>query len=100
MVDKIISVPIEEDDVSKTISELPRHPNKAKIVAVQLKRKLEMKNTHLQEYIRPDKCIRAVEKLKACRNPFYQNVKLDRNFMEKEEVCTLLIVFQNQLFTS
>ena len=59
MTDKVISVPIEEDDVSKTISELPRHPDNARIVAVQLKRKIEMKTTHLQEYIRPTKCIRS-----------------------------------------
>ena len=31
--DKVISVPVEEDDVSKTISLLPRHPDDAKIVA-------------------------------------------------------------------
>ena len=34
LIDKVISVPIEEDDVSKTISSLPRHPDDAKIVAV------------------------------------------------------------------
>ena len=37
MLDKVISVPIEEDDVSKTISAFPRHPNDAMICAVQLK---------------------------------------------------------------
>ena len=65
MVDKVISVPVEEDDVSKTISNLPRHPDDSKIVAVQLKRKLEMKNTHLEEYIQPKKCIDAVEMLQS-----------------------------------
>ena len=87
MVDKVISVPIEQDDVSKTISELPRHPDDAKIVAVQLKRKLEMRNTHLEEFVRPSKCIKAVEKLKELKNPFYQNVQVNENFMDKEEVC-------------
>ena len=92
MVDKVISVPIEEDTVSKTISALPRHPDDARIVAVQLKRKLEMKNTHLQEYIRPAKCIKAVETLKELGNPFYQNITVNRNFWEKEKVnCTHLI---------
>ena len=87
MVDKVISVPIEQDDVSKTISELPRHPDDAKIVAVQLKRKLEMRNTHLEEFVRPSKCVKAVEKLKELKNPFYQNVQVNENFMDKEEVC-------------
>ena len=87
MVDKVISVPIEQDDVSKTISKLPRHPNEAKIVAVQLKRKLEMRNTHLEEFVRPAKCIKGVEKLKELKNPFFQNVQVNDNFMDKEEVC-------------
>jgi hypothetical protein len=85
--DKVISVPIEEDDVSKTISALPRHPDQSKIVAVQLKRKLEMKNTHLQEFIRPAKCIRAVEKLKELGNPFYQDVSVNKDFkLDNEDV--------------
>ena len=93
--DKIISVPIGEDDVAKTISELPQHPDDARIVAVQLKRKLEMKNTHLQEYIRPAKCIKAVETLKDCGNPFYKNITLNRNFMDKERVCFILFAISH-----
>ena len=85
MFDQVVSVPIEEDDISKTISELPRHPDDAKIVAVQLKRKLEYSNTHLAEYIRPAKCIKAVERLKELGNPFYQNIKVNNNFMFQDE---------------
>ena len=85
--DKVISVPIEEDDVSKTLSLIPRHPDDAKIVAVQLKRKIRMKNSHLEENIRPAKCIQAVKTLKEKKNPFYQDVTVNENFMEKEEVC-------------
>ena len=87
LIDKVISVPIEEDDVSKTLSTFPRHPDDAKIVAVQLKRKLEMKNTHLEEYIRPEKCIQAVKKLKELGNPFYQDITINENFMDKNKVC-------------
>ena len=84
--DNVIIVPIEQDDVSKNISELPRHPDDAKIVAVTLKRKLEYKNSHLQEFIRPAKCLKAIQKLKELGNPFYENVSVNENFMEKEEV--------------
>ena len=85
--DKVISVPLEEDDVSKTMTTFPRHPDDAKLVAVQLKRKIRMKNTHLQEYIRPAKCIGAVEKLKELGNPFYQDVTVNENFLNKDQVC-------------
>ena len=78
---------IEEDIVSKTISTRPQHPDDSKIVAVQLKRKLEMKNSQLEEYIRPAKCIKAVKKLKELGNPFYQDVTIDEKFMNKEKVC-------------
>ena len=90
MIEKVISVPIDQDDVSKTISSFPRHPDDAKICAVQLKRKVQMKNTHLEEFIKPAKCIKAVEKLKDLGNPFYQDVTVNQNFMEKEEVSLLL----------
>ena len=43
--------------VSKTVTLLPRHPDDANIVAVQLKRKLEMKTSHLSEYIRPKQLV-------------------------------------------
>lgn len=87
MLDKVISVPLEQEDVSKTMSSLPRHPDDSKIVAVQLKRKIRMKNSHLEEYIRPAKCIKAVEKLKELGNPFYKDVTVNKQFLQKEEVC-------------
>ena len=82
--DKVISVPIEEIDVEKTVTVLPRSPDDAKIVAVQLKRKLEMKNSHLEAYIRPSKVIKAVEKLKELGNRFYQDVKVNKEFKFKD----------------
>ena len=82
--DRVISVPIDCDTVSKTVSELPRHPDDANVVAVQLKRKLEYKNSHLSEYIRPKLLVKAVETLKQCGNNFYQNVTINEDFMNKE----------------
>merc|ERR1712026_314743 len=82
--DRVINVPIDSRTVSKTVTLLPRHPDDANIVAVQLKRKLEMKNTHLSEYIRPKNLVKAIEKLIALGNPHYQDVKIDENFLEKE----------------
>jgi hypothetical protein len=93
MFDQVISVPIEQDDVSRTVSELPRHPDDAKIVAVKLKRKLEYRNTHIEEFIRPSKCIKAVEKLKEMGNPFYQDVNVNETFMEREEVSFIKLLF-------
>ena len=82
--DRVISVPIDCETVSKTVTQLPRHPDDAKIVAVQLKRKLEMKNTHLEEYIRPKTLVKALETLKKI-NPFYKDVTIDEEFLTREE---------------
>lgn len=38
--DRVINVPVECHDISKTLQKLPRHPDNAKIVAVELKRRL------------------------------------------------------------
>lgn len=92
--DKVISVPIEQNDVSNTIAKLPRHPDDAKIVGVQLKRKLEMKNTHLSEYIRPAKCIKAIEKLKELENPFYKDVVINKEFLQKPEVRNSMLIIK------
>ena len=82
--DKIVCVPVESDIVSKTVSQLPRHPDDANIVAVKLKKKLEIKNTYLEEYIRPKFLVKALAKLKSLGNIFYQDITVDKNFMNKE----------------
>ena len=60
------------------------NPKDAKLVAVQLKRKKELKKSHLQAYIRPEKVLKAVEYLKEIGNPFYQDVKINEEFTLKE----------------
>ena len=82
--DKVISVPIESEDVTKTVAQLPRHPDDSHIVAVQLKRRLQLKNSHLQEYIRPQAVIKALQALKEkFANPFYQDIEIDEGFLNK-----------------
>ena len=80
---ELVNVPLECDDISKTILQLPRHPEDAEIVAVKLKRKLELKNSHLEQFIRPKVIVKALETIKASGNPFYQDIEINENFMEK-----------------
>jgi hypothetical protein len=82
--DQIVSVPLECDDVSKTVSQLPRHPDDASIVAVQLKRRLQLKNSHLSEYIRPKVILNALKALKACGNQFYQDIDINEDFLTNQ----------------
>ena len=88
-VDRVINVPVECDDISETLQKLPRHPDDAKIVAVELKRRLKYQNSHLSEYIRPKAVIEAVKTLQRLGNPFYQDIVIDENFLQKsiEEIA-------------
>ena len=44
--DKIINVPVPEDSALNTINRLPRTPDEAGIIGVELKQKLGLKNPH------------------------------------------------------
>ena len=49
--DKLVNIPIGNQDILKTVTSLPRTPTESKIIVVGLKRKLEYKNTHLEQLI-------------------------------------------------
>ena len=83
--DRIVNVPMREEDISKTIHSLPRTQNASGMVAVKWKRKMEMKNCHMEEYVRPSRLIEAVKKLKDIGNPFYQDIKVDENFYKTND---------------
>ena len=77
LVDRVINVPLHDEDVSKTISSLPRSLEDAAIVNVQFKRKVDMKNTHHHAFVTPSKLLKALNKLKELKNAFYANIRTD-----------------------
>ena len=70
--DKLINIPIHEEDVINTIKNLPRTPSEAGLLEVKLKRKLEYKNDHKKEYVNPSKIYKALDFLKLQGHPSYQ----------------------------
>ena len=75
--DKLINVPLQPSDVSKTLNILPRCFDDAAIVPLQLKRKQEYQHAHADGFIRPNVCVKAVEKLKQLDNPHYKDVVIN-----------------------
>ena len=69
---QMISVPVREETLMNTISQLPRLPNDAGIIPVHLKRKLEYKNSHKLAYVDPAKMLRALKHLNDSGHPYYQ----------------------------
>ena len=72
LTDRIINVPINDEDVLNTIELLPRTPKEAGLIGVSLKRKLEYKNTHKRQLVDPNKILRMLDILKRSGNPYYQ----------------------------
>ena len=70
--DKIINVPIKDGDIVNTVPRLPRTPNEAGLIEVDLKRKVEYKTSHIQKLINPEKCFKMLELLKKAGNVYYQ----------------------------
>ena len=71
--DKLVNIPIGDQDILKTVRSLPRTPTESKIVVVGLKRKLEYKNSHLEQLIDIEKIFAFLHHLKnVVKNKKYQ----------------------------
>ena len=70
--DKIVNVPISEEDVRNTLDVLMRTPNQAGIVAVKIKRRQQYKSAHKEEYVSVEKVKKALLILKELGHKYYQ----------------------------
>ena len=81
--DKIVNVPINDQDIVDTMERLPRTPDEAGLICIELKRKLEYKNTHKKEYISVAKVEKALDTLYDLGHPHYQFVGDMAGFEER-----------------
>ena len=77
--DKIVNVPISEEDVRNTLDVLMRSPNEAGIVAVKIKRKRQYKSAHKEQYVSVERVKKALILLKELGHKYYQFVPLTMN---------------------
>ena len=85
ILDRVINVPIQDEDITKTVTSLPRPPDKAGVVGVRLKRKMDLKNAHIESFVRPHMLIEALKTFKSLGNVHYKDVQIDESFLEKPE---------------
>merc|ERR1712020_245307 len=64
MNDRIINVAIEDNDINKEVTSLPRTEKNSGMITVGMKRKLDLKNYHKLGMIRPVKIYEALLYLK------------------------------------
>ena len=81
--DRTVNIPIYESDVLNTIKSLPRTPAEAGIIAVNLKRKLNYKQSHKTQYVSVPKVISALKTLKNLGNKYYNFVPNLNEFRQK-----------------
>ena len=84
--DRTICVPVDESTINNTLTQLPRTPSGAGLVPIKLKRKLEYKNPHLQEFINVGKIHCALDSLKQAGHSEYQFYEAS-NFDNYKERC-------------
>ena len=81
--DRIINVPIREEAINETIKMLPRTPNEAGLIGLELKRKIELKNNHKKQLVNPTKIFKWFKRLKESGNPYYEDVSPPEDFKKR-----------------
>ena len=75
MNDRVVNIPLSDEDIIKEVSQLPRTKDNHGMVTVKLKRKKEMKNYHKMGLVRPEKIYEALRYLKE-NHPEYHNIEI------------------------
>ena len=77
MNDRIINVAIEDEDIIKEVTSLPRTEKNSGMVTVGMKRKLDLKNYHKLGMIRPEAIYDALVYLQK-NHPEYKNIDIGK----------------------
>ena len=85
MKDRIINIPIGDEDIIKTVDSLPRSQDTNGLIQVKLKRKLEYKKPYKHQFVRHDKLIEAVKYLKV-NHPSYSNIQISDISLDSENL--------------
>ena len=82
--DRLINIPIPDDDIIKNISKLPRSTEESGLIAIKLKRQMFKKSVYREEMVRPKVIFRYLNYL-IKNHPSYKNIeKRDENFVTDE----------------
>ena len=69
--DKLINIPIHDNDIINTFENIPRTPKEAGLMEIKLKRKMEYNNYHKKQYVDTEKMFKALNFLKENKHPGY-----------------------------
>ena len=83
MVDRVINVPLSDEQVTKSVKTLPRSLEDSFVVPIQFKRMKGMKNSVAEAFVRPNGLVNALKTLKTLGNPFYKNINIDSDYPKR-----------------
>ena len=82
--DRLINVPIPDDDFIKSISQLPRSTHESGLISVRLKRQMHQKSIYREEMVRPKVIFKYLNYLKK-HHPSYKDIEIkSHNFVDQE----------------
>ena len=81
--DRLINVPINKEDIDKTLKKLPHTPTEAGITTVSLKRKLGMKNNHVEQVIDSRTKFEWLEYLRLAGHPSYKEFESPQDYKKR-----------------
>ena len=73
--DRVVNVPIEDEDIIKTVTSLPRTEKNLGMVTVGLKRDLKLKNFHKLDMVNPERICKSLKYLKR-KHAQYKNIDI------------------------
>jgi hypothetical protein len=83
--DRMINIPIYDEDILCTVDKLPRTPTEASIISVKLKRKMGYKGHHTEQVIDSRKVFKFLNFLKESGHPSYDSFEKIEDFERRCE---------------
>jgi hypothetical protein len=82
IVDRVINVPLEDDDIVRTVQSFPRLLSESAVLPVKFKRMKTLTNAYMEAFVRPQKLIDAVLKLQELGHPHYLHIKIKDEYKQ------------------
>ena len=83
MKDQCVVIPLSGSDILNTVESLPRLPSESGILDIHWKRRIQLKTTHLQAKVDPNRLFNALEFLKKSGNKYYEATQTLDEFKSK-----------------
>ena len=93
--DRMINIPIYDEDILRTVEKLPRTPTEASIISVKLKRKMGYKGHHTEQIIDSRKVFKYLNFLKESGHPSngsFEKIEIFERRCEEEDPEGFLLI--------